>query len=71
MSHVGCANRLGKKKEKKRKKKKRINIVLTRNGNLIPVYGTGRAKVDYSVLTVCKCEIVQKGNGGKNDFDVR
>jgi hypothetical protein len=27
-----------------------IQIVLMRNGNLIPVYGTDRARVDYSVL---------------------
>ena len=45
MSHVGCSNRLGKKNIYIY-----IYIVLTRNGNLIPVYGTDRAKVDYSVL---------------------
>ncbi len=27
-----------------------VLYVLTRDGNLIPVYGTDRAKVDYSVL---------------------
>ena len=42
------------KKERKKRKKSYIytyNIVLTFDGNLIPVYGsTDRAKVDYSVL---------------------
>jgi hypothetical protein len=41
MSHVGCANRLGKKKKKEEKRK---IMVLTHNGNLIPVCGLGKAK---------------------------
>jgi hypothetical protein len=36
MSHVGYANRLG-KKEKRKKEKNGRNMVLMRNGKLIPV----------------------------------
>ena len=36
-------------------------MVLTRNGNLIPVCGWGKAKVDSSDFTVSEGGIVQKG----------
>jgi hypothetical protein len=35
-------------------------MVLMRDGNLIPVWGLGKAKVDSSVFTVSKGGIVQK-----------
>jgi len=37
-------------RQKRRKKEKKRKMFLTRNGNLIPVCGTGKAKVDYSIL---------------------
>ena len=40
-------------------------MVLTRDGNLIPVCGFGKAKVDSSVFTVGEGGIVQKRNEGK------
>jgi len=38
------------KRKKERKKIKEGKLFLTSDGNLIPVCGTGKAKVDYSIL---------------------
>ena len=70
-----------KEKEKEKEKEKRKNFivctiwqseqnaVLTRDGKSVPVCGIDRAKVDYSIFG--EGGIVQKGNGGKIDFDAQ
>ena len=59
MSHVGCANRLG-KKEKKKKEKNGRNMVLMRNGKLIPVCGNGFRFIRFVNVMVSEGGIVQK-----------
>ena len=61
MSHVGCANRLEVYIYIYIYKNKDKNMVLTRNGNVVPVCGFGKAKVDFSVFTVSAGGIVHQG----------